>query len=104
MSIFTVKSPRRIANKIILLVLALVLFSIMLWGSLIYIGSRDELIRTKTDQLNEVAFNTSNEIGKFFIPIFVEADVISSVIASISFIGAGPKFLSICLQCLASYL
>ena len=82
MSIFSVKSPRRIANKIILLVLALVLFSIVLWGSLIYIGSRDELIKTKTDQLNEIAFNTSNEIGKFFIPIFVEADVISSVIAS----------------------
>ena len=82
MSIFTFKSPRRIANKIILLVLALVLFSIVLWGSLIYIGSRDELIKTKTDQLNEIALNTSNEIGKFFVPVFVEADVIASVLAA----------------------
>lgn len=82
MNMFGVKSPRRIANKIILLVLALVLFSILLWGSLIYIGSRDELIKTKTGQLNEIAFSTTNEIGKFFLPIFIEADVIAAAVAS----------------------
>jgi diguanylate cyclase (GGDEF)-like protein len=76
------KSPRRIANKIILLVLLLVLLSIVLWGSLTYLGSRDELIKTKTDQLNEIAFSTTYEIGKFFKPILIEADVIASVLAS----------------------
>jgi len=81
MKISVVKSPRRIANKIILLVLMLVLFSIVLWGSLTYSGSRDELIKSKSSQLNEIAFSTANEIGKFFLPVFIEADVISAAIA-----------------------
>ena len=79
---FVVRSPRRIANKIILLVLALELFSILLWGSLTYSGSRDELIKSRSAQLNEIAFSTTNEIGKFFLPIFIESDVISSIITS----------------------
>jgi diguanylate cyclase (GGDEF)-like protein len=82
MNRFVVKSPRRIANKIILLVLALELFSIALWASLTYSGSRDELIKSKSGQLNEIAFSTTNEIGQFFLPIFIEADVIAAAIAS----------------------
>jgi len=82
MNKFVIKSPRRIANKIILLVLALELFSLLLWGALSYSGSRDELIQTKSGQLIEIAFSTTNEIGKFFLPIFTEADVISAAIAS----------------------
>jgi diguanylate cyclase (GGDEF)-like protein len=79
---FVIKSPRRIANKIILLVLALELFSLLLWGALSYSGSRDELIQTKSGQLVEIAFSTRNEIGKFFLPILTEAEVISAAIAS----------------------
>ena len=71
------KSPRRIANKIIVLVLALVSFSILLWGSLTYSSSRDELLKSKSSQLNEIASRTTIEMGKFFEPIFIEADVIS---------------------------
>ena len=82
MNKFVIKSPRRIANKIILLVLALELFSLLLWGALSYSGSRDELIQTKSGQLIEIAFSTTNEIGKFFLPSFTEADVISAAIAS----------------------
>ena len=82
MNNFVVKSPRRIANKIILLVLALEFFSILLWGSLTYSGSRDELIKSKSSELSEIAFSTTNEIGKFFLPILIEADVIAAAIAA----------------------
>jgi diguanylate cyclase (GGDEF)-like protein len=81
MSIFIVKSPRRIANKIIILVLFLVSFSILLWGSLTYTSSRDELIKSKSSQLNEIASKTSIEISKFFQPIYIEADVISHTLS-----------------------
>jgi diguanylate cyclase (GGDEF)-like protein len=79
---FVVKSPRRIANKIVLLVLALEFFSILLWGSLTYSGSRDELIKSKSSQLSEIAFSTTSEIGGFFLPIIIEADVIASAMAA----------------------
>ena len=82
MSMFTIKSPRRIANKIIILVLALVSFSIILWGSLTYSSSRDELLKSKSSQLNEIASKTSIEIGKFFQPIYIEADIISHTLSS----------------------
>jgi predicted signal transduction protein with EAL and GGDEF domain len=81
MSIFVIKTPRRIANKIILLVLALVSSSIILWGSLTYSSSRDELIKSKSSQLNEIASKTIIEIGKFFQPIYIEADVISHTLS-----------------------
>ena len=58
MKIFEVRGPRRIANKIILLVLALVSFSILLWGSLTYSSSKDELMKSKSSQLNEIASKT----------------------------------------------
>ena len=79
---FSIKGPRLIANKIILLVLALELFSILLWGSLTYSGSRDELINSKSSQLNEIASSTEIKINSFFSPIFIEADVISATITS----------------------
>ena len=82
MKIFSIRSPRRIANKIFLLVLALVSFSILFWGSLTYTSSKDELIKSKSSQLNEIASKTIIEIGKFFQPIYIEADVISSTMSS----------------------
>ena len=79
---FSIKSPRRIANKIILLVLSLELFSILLWGSLTYSGSRDELIKSKSSQLNEIASSTKIKIDSFFMPIFIETGVVSAAITS----------------------
>lgn len=77
---FHIASPQRIANKIILLVMLLVLFSILLWGSLTYSGSRDELLKTKSSQLNEIAFRLSSEIGNFFLPLKIELNVISDTL------------------------
>ena len=77
---FRITSPQRIANKIILLVMLLVLFSILLWGSLTYSGSRDELLKTKSSQLNEIAFRLSSEIGNFFLPLKIELNLISETI------------------------
>ena len=77
---FRIASPQRIANKIILLVMLLVLFSILLWGSLTYSGSRDELLKTKSSQLNEIAFRLSSEIGNFFLPLKIELNLISETI------------------------
>jgi len=84
-SFFPIKSPRRIANKIILLVLALELFSLVLWGALTYSSSRDELLKSKSSQLNEIAFSTTNQVAQFFLPISIEANIISSSISS--FVG-----------------
>jgi len=77
---FRFLKPQRIANKIILLVMLLVLFSILLWGSLTYSSSRDELLKTKSSQLNEIAFRLSSEIGNFFLPLKIELNLISNTI------------------------
>ncbi|TCK18542.1 diguanylate cyclase (GGDEF)-like protein [Thiogranum longum] len=76
-----VKTPRRVASKIILLVVALELFSIVLWGALTYNGSRDELLKSRSEQLREIALSTTNEIGRFFLPVFIESEVISELLA-----------------------
>jgi len=72
--------PQRIANKIILLVMLLVLFSILLWGSLTYSSSQNELLKTKSSQLNEIAFRLSSEIGNFFLPLKIELNLISDTL------------------------
>ena len=82
MNKISIRTPYKIANKIILLVLSLEFISILLWGLLTYSGSRDELIKTKSSQLNEVAFRTTNEIGNFFLPVLIELDVISAAFTS----------------------
>ncbi len=82
MNKISIRTPRKIANKIILLVLSLEFISILLWGILTYSGSRDELIKTKSSQLSEVAFRTTNEIGNFFLPVLIELDVISAAFTS----------------------
>lgn len=82
MNISSIMAPRRIANKIIVLVLVLELISMLLWGVLTYSSSRDELIKSKSGQLSEIALISEVEVGKFFLPIHTEADVISAAITS----------------------
>ncbi|MEJ2508836.1 MAG: EAL domain-containing protein [Gammaproteobacteria bacterium] len=76
------KRPRRLANKIVLLVLALELVSISVWGSMTYLGSREELLRTISSQLSEAAFRTDSAIGNFFVPIRTESRVLADMVAS----------------------
>ncbi len=76
-----VKTPWRIASKIIFLVVALELLSIVLWGTLTYNASRDELLKSRSEQLHEIALSTTNDAEKFFLPVFVESEVISGLLA-----------------------
>lgn len=65
------RGPRRIANQVILLALGLELFSIGLWGTLTYLGSRNELVHTISQQLNEAAYRTQSKIGDFLTPLTI---------------------------------
>jgi signal transduction histidine kinase len=76
------KSPRRIANKIIFLVLVLELCSIGLWGMLTYFSSREELINTISSQLGELADSTRSQLGSFFVPIDVHTRLVSEIVSS----------------------
>lgn len=79
---FRLRSPRRVANKIIVLVVLLELVSISLWGSLTYLGSRDELLRTISSQLSEAAYRTTSDVGNFFLPIYIESRVLAAAAGS----------------------
>lgn len=77
-----IQRPRRVANKIILLVLALELGSILLWGGLSYSGSREEILKTIGSQLSEVAYRATSTISNFFLPVDIETDVVTSALSS----------------------
>jgi len=72
--------PRRVANKIVLLVLTLELISISVWGTFTYLASREELLNTIGARLREAAVRTTSEIGIFFVPIYVESDVLATTL------------------------
>jgi len=69
--------PRKVANKIVLLVLMLELISISVWGSYTYRASRDELLNTISARLREASVRTTAEIGNFFLPIYIESEVLA---------------------------
>jgi len=79
---FRLKMPKRVANRIVLLVLALELLSILVWGSFTYSASKQELLITISRQLSEVATRTTTEIGNFFLPLTVETRVLARIIDS----------------------
>ncbi len=68
--------PYRVANKVVVLVLALELVSILLWGSLAYQAAREELLRSISGQLSEVAMRTTSAIDNFFVPLQIETGVL----------------------------
>ena len=72
--------PKRVANRIVLLVLVLELLSILVWGSFTYSASKQELLKTISSQLSEVATRTTTEIGNFFLPITIETSVLARTI------------------------
>lgn len=67
--------PKRIANKIILLVLCLEITSIALWGSMTYSGSKKELLETISSRLTEAASLIASDINHFILPIDIHARV-----------------------------
>lgn len=69
------KARARIANRIILLVIALELASIAIWGSVTYTSSRNELLNTIRSRLNETTLRMETEINHFFLPIRIQAQV-----------------------------
>ena len=72
--------PKRVANRIVLLVLTLELLSILVWGSFTYSASKQELLKSISSQLSEVATRTTTEIGSFFLPITIETSVMARTI------------------------
>ena len=76
------KLPKRVANRIVLLVLGLELLSIVIWGSFTYSVSKRELLNTIGNQLSEIAYRTTTEIGNFFLPLSVETNVLASTIST----------------------
>ena len=80
---FNISPPRRISNKIILLVLLLELASMSLWGVLTYLGSERELLNTISSKLNESALRTAAEIGHFFDPLEAESQAIAKMLTVI---------------------
>lgn len=76
-------APKRIANRIILLVLILELISIAIWGTLTYQSAQRELINTISGRLSETNFRTRTEIANFFTPLAIHAEVIGTTLASV---------------------
>jgi len=69
-----------LANRIILLVLALELVSIALWGTITYQSSRQELTNSIRSQLHESALRVQTTIGNFFSPINLQTRVVADLI------------------------
>ncbi len=74
------RGPKRIANKIILLVLMIEVCSVALWGTLTYLGTRKELLSSISNQLSEVALRTTSEIGNFFVPVDIHTGVLADAL------------------------
>lgn len=72
------RRAKRLANRIVLLVVSLELLSTMVWGSLTYLGSRDELITSIGQRLEEMAMRTSGTMASFFDPLKVELEAVSA--------------------------
>jgi len=72
--------PKRVANRIVLLVMVLELLSIVVWGSFTYSASKQELLKTISSQLSEIATRTTTEIGNFFLPLTIETRVLARII------------------------
>lgn len=77
MTVSVTHESRRISNKIVSLVLLLELISIAIWGTFTYQGSKDELIKSISNELAETANHAQTEIGGFFSPIMHFADFLS---------------------------
>jgi len=77
-----IKGPKKVRNKIILLVLCLEVFSLSLWGTITYKGAEKELISTISSQLDEAAYRTKTEIGNFLLPIQLQTKIVSDALST----------------------
>ncbi len=73
----------RIANRIIILVITLELFSIGLWGTLTYSASKRELLGSLNSQLREAALRTRTEIAQVFTPFYIQAEITSTTVEAL---------------------
>ncbi len=76
-----IKGPKKVRNKIILLVLCLELFSLSLWGTITYKASEKELLNTISSNLDEAAYRTKTEIGNFLLPIQLQTNIVSDALS-----------------------
>lgn len=96
MTVSVTHESRRISNKIVSLVLLLELISIAIWGTFTYQGSKDELIKSISNELAETANHAQTEIGGFFSPIMHFADFLSGARYSIGLDDEESRGFSTC--------
>lgn len=75
------RAPRKIAHRIILLVLGLEFLSIAAWGGLTYHAARTEVLAAISARLNEAALRTQANSAGFLSPIVAHAEALAATLA-----------------------
>ncbi len=75
---------KKISNRIILLVLSLELVSISVWGYATYSNSRDELLKSISSRLYEVALRMDTELDHFIKPVSIHIKAIGETIRALN--------------------
>ena len=75
---------KKISNRIILLVLALELTSISIWGYATYSHSRDELLNSIGNRLYEVALRMESELNRFIEPVSLHVGAMADAIRALN--------------------
>lgn len=75
--------PNKISNRIILLVLSLELVSISVWGYATYSNSREELLKSISSRLYEVALRMDTELDQFIEPATIHIRAIGNTVRAL---------------------
>lgn len=74
---------KKISNRIILLVLSLEFVSISVWGYATYSNSRDELLKSISSRLYEVALRMDTELDHFIEPVSIQIKAIGETMRAL---------------------
>ena len=74
---------KKISNRIILLVLSLELVSISVWGYATYSNSRNELLKSISSRLYEVALRMDTELDQFIEPATIHIKAIGNAVRAL---------------------
>jgi len=75
---------KKISTRVILLVLALELTSISIWGYATYSNSRSELVKSIGSQLYQVALRVDTELKGFFEPATIHISALSDAVQGLN--------------------
>lgn len=77
-------SLKKLSSRVILLVLALEISSISIWGYATYISSRNELIKSLGSQLHQVALRMDSELQGFIDPVTYHIEAINDAVRGLN--------------------